>query len=92
MGIGVCEVGTGIFSNACGSYSSSVDLEVENSSWNDENQLQVMYVSRKVFSFDSDPPGIGIKENKQAFEMILSIPFSRAMTILSHKLRLLPSA
>ena len=31
-----------------------------------------MYVSRKSFAFDSDAPGAGMKENKQAFEMALS--------------------
>lgn len=60
-----------IFSNACGSNLFSV--KVENSSWNDENQLQDMYVSSKFFAFDSDAPGASMKENKQAFEMALSI-------------------
>lgn len=31
-----------------------------------------MYVSRKSFTFDSDAPGTGMKENKQVFEMALS--------------------
>lgn len=72
LGIGVREAATRVFSNASGSYSSNVNLAVENSSWNDEKQLQDMYVSRKSFAFDSDAPGAGMKENKQAFEMALS--------------------
>lgn len=35
------EAATRVFSNASGSYSSNVNLAVENSSWNDEKQLQV---------------------------------------------------
>lgn len=30
-----------VFSNSSGSYSSNVNLAVENSSWSDESQLQV---------------------------------------------------
>jgi magnesium chelatase subunit H len=37
----VREAATRIFSNASGSYSSNVNLAVENSSWSDESQLQV---------------------------------------------------
>lgn len=72
LGIGVREAATRVFSNASGSYSSNVNLAVENSSWNDEKQLQDMYVSRKSFAFDSDAPGAGMKENKKVFEMALS--------------------
>lgn len=42
-----------------GSYSSNVNLAVENSSWSDEQQLQEMYLSRKSFAFNSDRPGAG---------------------------------
>ena len=45
---------TRIFSNASGSYSSNVNLAIENSSWSDEQQLQEMYMSRKSFAFNSD--------------------------------------
>ena len=48
------EAATRIFSNASGSYSSNVNLAVENSSWSDEQQLQEMYMSRKSFAFNSD--------------------------------------
>jgi len=48
------EAATRIFSNSSGSYSSNVNLAVENSSWSDESQLQEMYLKRKSFAFNSD--------------------------------------
>ncbi|GAU24246.1 hypothetical protein TSUD_23830 [Trifolium subterraneum] len=72
LGIEVREAATRIFSNASGSYSSNINLAVENSSWNDEKQLQDMYLSRKSFAFDSDAPGAGMSEKRQVFEMALS--------------------
>lgn len=54
MGISMRQAATRIFSNASGSYSSNVNLAVENSSWSDEQQLQEMYLSRKSFAFNSD--------------------------------------
>ena len=53
-GTSMREAATRVFSNASGSYSSNVNLAVENSSWQDEMQLQEMYVSRKSFAFNSD--------------------------------------
>ena len=61
------EAATRVFSNASGSYSSNVNLAVENSSWQDENQLQEMYMSRKSFAFNSDRPGAGGEANREAF-------------------------
>ena len=58
LGLSIREAATRIFSNASGSYSSNVNL-VENSSWNDESQLQDMYLNRKSFAFNSDTPGAG---------------------------------
>ncbi|KAF6168387.1 hypothetical protein GIB67_018227 [Kingdonia uniflora] len=72
LGVGVREAATRIFSNASGSYSSNINLAVENSSWNDEKQLQDMYLSRKSFAFDSDAPGIGMTEKRAIFEKALS--------------------
>ncbi|OVA03446.1 CobN/magnesium chelatase [Macleaya cordata] len=72
LGIDIREAATRIFSNASGSYSSNVNLAVENSSWNDEKQLQDMYLSRKSFAFDSDAPGVGMTEKRKVFEMALS--------------------
>merc|ERR1712216_650254 len=61
LGLSVREAATRIFSNASGSYSSNVNLAVENSSWNDESQLQDMYLNRKSFAFNSDSPGAGMR-------------------------------
>ncbi|GFP92226.1 magnesium-chelatase subunit chlh chloroplastic [Phtheirospermum japonicum] len=72
LGVDVRKAASRIFSNASGSYSSNVNLAVENSSWNDEKQLQDMYLSRKSFAFDCDSPGVGMAENRQIFEMALS--------------------
>ena len=72
LGVDVREAATRIFSNASGSYSSNVNLAVENSSWTDEKQLQDMYLSRKSFAFDSDTPGAGMSEKRKVFEMALS--------------------
>lgn len=43
LGISAREAATRIFSNASGSYSSNVNLAVENSSWSDESQLQARF-------------------------------------------------
>ena len=53
-GVTLREAATRIFSNASGSYSSNVNLAIENSSWSDEQQLQEMYMARKSFAFNSD--------------------------------------
>jgi cobalamin biosynthesis Mg chelatase CobN len=53
-GVSLREAATRVFSNASGSYSSNVNLAVENSSWQDEQQLQEMYLKRKSFAFNSD--------------------------------------
>lgn len=71
LGIGVQEAATRVLFNASGSYSN-VNLTVENSSWNDEKQLQDMYLSRKSFAFDCDAPGVGMTEKRKVFEMALS--------------------
>ncbi|GMH20158.1 hypothetical protein Nepgr_021999 [Nepenthes gracilis] len=72
LGIGVREAATRVFSNASGSYSSNINLAVENSSWNDEQQLRDMYLSRKSFAFDCDAPGAGMTEKRRVFETALS--------------------
>jgi magnesium chelatase subunit H len=70
MGINVRQAATRIFSNASGSYSSNINLAVENSSWEEEKELQDMYLNRKSFAFDSDNPGI-MSESRQIFESSL---------------------
>ncbi|EIE24949.1 magnesium chelatase subunit H [Coccomyxa subellipsoidea C-169] len=67
-GVSLRAAATRVFSNASGSYSSNVNLAVENSSWSDEQQLQEMYLKRKSFAFNSDRPGAGGEANREAFE------------------------
>eukprot|EP00193_Tetraselmis_chui_P012881 CAMPEP_0177771118 /NCGR_PEP_ID=MMETSP0491_2-20121128/11369_1 /TAXON_ID=63592 /ORGANISM="Tetraselmis chuii, Strain PLY429" /LENGTH=1394 /DNA_ID=CAMNT_0019288541 /DNA_START=132 /DNA_END=4315 /DNA_ORIENTATION=- len=68
LGVSVRQAASRIFSNASGSYSSNVNLAVENSSWSDEQQLQEMYLTRKSFCFDSDRPGAGGEARRDVFE------------------------
>ncbi|GAX72580.1 hypothetical protein CEUSTIGMA_g36.t1 [Chlamydomonas eustigma] len=62
------DAATRVFSNSSGSYSSNVNLAVENSSWTDEQQLQEMYMKRKSFAFNSDRPGAGGEMQRDVFE------------------------
>jgi magnesium chelatase subunit H len=70
MGINVRQAATRIFSNASGSYSSNINLAVENSSWEEEKELQDMYLNRKSFAFNSDNPGV-MDESRNLFESSL---------------------
>jgi magnesium chelatase subunit H len=70
MGVNLRQAATRVFSNASGSYSSNINLAVENSSWEEEKELQDMYLNRKSFAFDSDNPGV-MKESRQVFESSL---------------------
>ncbi len=70
MGINLRQAASRIFSNASGSYSSNVNLAVENSTWESEAELQEMYLNRKSFAFDSDNPGT-MKEDRKVFESAL---------------------
>jgi magnesium chelatase subunit H len=72
LGISTRDAATRIFSNASGSYSSNVNLAVENSSWSDESQLQEMYLKRKSFAFNSDRPGAGGEDGRAVFEKSMS--------------------
>merc|ERR1711904_277363 len=65
------EASTRVFSNSSGSYSSNINLAVENSSWSDEQQLQDMYTNRKSFAFNSDRPGAGMEQNQEVFKSAL---------------------
>ncbi|OKH26212.1 magnesium chelatase subunit H [Hydrococcus rivularis NIES-593] len=69
-GLSLRQAATRIFSNASGSYSSNINLAVENSSWEEEKELQEMYLNRKSFAFDSDNPGV-MNENRKIFESAL---------------------
>ena len=70
MGIQLRQAATRVFSNASGSYSSNVNLAVENSTWEQESELQDMYLSRKSFAFNSDNPGV-MDESREIFESSL---------------------
>ncbi|MBD2520620.1 magnesium chelatase subunit H, partial [Nostoc sp. FACHB-973] len=70
MGINLRQAATRVFSNASGSYSSNINLAVENSTWDSEAELQEMYLNRKSFAFNSDNPGI-MDESRQIFESTL---------------------
>ena len=67
QGISLRDAATRVFSNASGSYSSNVNLAVENSTWEQENELQEMYLSRKTFAFNADNPG-EMNQNREVFE------------------------
>jgi len=70
MGINLRQAATRVFSNASGSYSSNINLAVENSTWDSEAELQEMYLNRKSFSFNSDNPGM-MDESRGIFESTL---------------------
>jgi len=71
LGVTLREAATRVFSNASGSYSSNVSLAVENGGWEDEQQLQSMYLGRKGFAFNSDRPGV-MEQSQKIFEKSLS--------------------
>ena len=62
MGLSLREAATRVFSNASGSYSANINLAVENSSWEDEAQLQEMYLARKSFAFGSNLPNQAMRK------------------------------
>ena len=70
MGVDLRTAATRIFSNASGSYASNVNLAVENSSWEEESELQEMYLKRKSFAFNSDNPGV-MDNSRELFEASL---------------------
>ena len=70
MGINIRQAATRVFSNASGSYAANVNLAVENSSWEEEAELQEMYLKRKSFAFNSDNPGM-MDQSRELFEAAL---------------------
>ena len=70
MGINLRQAATRVFSNASGSYSSNINLAVENSTWENEGELQEMYLKRKSFAFSADNPG-SMKQSRELFENTL---------------------
>ncbi|MBW4549983.1 MAG: magnesium chelatase subunit H [Aphanocapsa sp. GSE-SYN-MK-11-07L] len=70
LGINLRQAATRVFTNASGSYASNVNLAVENSTWEQESELQEMYLTRKSFAFSSDSPG-NMDQSRQVFESAL---------------------
>ncbi|NJM68180.1 MAG: magnesium chelatase subunit H [Acaryochloris sp. RU_4_1] len=70
MGINLRQAATRIFSNASGSYAANVNLAVENSTWDEEAELQEMYLKRKSFAFSADSPG-DMAQSRQILEASL---------------------
>lgn len=70
LGINLRQAATRVFSNASGSYSSNINLAVENSTWDSEAELQEMYLTRKSFAFSADSPGM-MEQSRQIFESTL---------------------
>ncbi len=69
-GSSIREASARVFSNASGSYSSNVNLAVENSTWEEENELQEMYLSRKTYAFNADNPG-EMNQKRDVFESVM---------------------
>ncbi len=70
QGTSLREAACRVFSNSSGSYSSNVNLAVENSTWEEEGELQEMYLSRKTFAFNADNPG-EMNQNREVFESVM---------------------
>ncbi len=70
LGVSLRQAATRVFSNASGSYSSNINLAVENSTWESEEELQNMYLARKSFAFNSDNPG-AIEQSEKIFTAAL---------------------
>ncbi|WP_026097683.1 magnesium chelatase subunit H [Baaleninema simplex] len=71
MGVNLRQAATRVFSNASGSYAANVNLAVENSTWEEEAELQEMYLTRKSFAFNADNPGM-MQQDRKVFESALS--------------------
>ncbi len=70
QGTSLRQAATRVFSNASGSYSSNVSLAVENSTWEEESELQDMYLKRKSFAFNGENPG-QLSMERELFESAL---------------------
>jgi len=68
FGITTRQAATRIFSNASGSYAANVNLAVENSTWDDEKDLQQMYLARKSFAFGAE---VSNTQQRQIYESSL---------------------
>ncbi|MBD2100717.1 magnesium chelatase subunit H [Leptolyngbya sp. FACHB-261] len=68
LGITPRQAATRVFSNSSGSYAANVNLAVENSTWENEQELQEMYLSRKSFAFGAE---VSNTQQRQIFESAL---------------------
>jgi magnesium chelatase subunit H len=68
FGLTISQAATRVFSNSSGSYSSNVNLAVENSTWENEEELQQMYLSRKSFAFGAN---VSNTQQRQLYEASL---------------------
>jgi len=58
LGVSLRDASCRVFSNAAGSYSANVGLAIENGGWENEEQLQEQFLTRKGFAFNADKPGM----------------------------------
>jgi magnesium chelatase subunit H len=70
LNIPLRQAATRVFSNASGSYAANVNLAVENSTWEQEKDLQAMYLARKSYAFDADTPGT-MRQDTRLFQSSL---------------------
>jgi len=68
--ISVREAAARVFSNSAGSYSANVGLAIENGGWEDEEQLQEQFLTRKGFAFNADKPGM-MEQQAELFKSAL---------------------
>jgi magnesium chelatase subunit H len=68
MGITPRQAATRVFSNAAGSYAANVNLAVENSTWDNEQDLQQMYLARKSFAYGAE---MNNTQQRQIYESAL---------------------
>ncbi|MEN9275622.1 MAG: magnesium chelatase subunit H, partial [Gloeomargarita sp. GMQP_bins_5] len=64
------QAATRVFSNASGSYAANVNLAVENGTWEQESDLQQMFLTRKSYAFNADCPGT-MEQNLELFQSSL---------------------
>ena len=58
LGVSLRDAACRVFSNSAGSYSANVGLAIENGGWENEQQLQEQFLTRKGFAFNADKPGM----------------------------------
>jgi magnesium chelatase subunit H len=70
LGVSLRDAAARVFSNSAGSYSANVGLAIENGGWEDENQLQEQFLTRKGFAFNADKPGM-MEQQAELFKSAL---------------------